>query len=317
MRFVKMPKKIISLLLTLVLVIALPVLCALNAGAEEMTTVIFEGKTYEVPVGETFVFETRLEAPGYATAGSIIKLQFDRDLLEIVRNSDGDIYETDLEGVLTLGDYTADGKGCSFGCAATRYDSDAILSGDKNLLARFLFRAKAAGTVEIVFLSDAFEFNVFTSASDTTPVVAVVGGKETGAVDSYKFIGNSITVREIEDYQEYVPDNGNGTSSNTGENEDPSAPDENAAPSNGSDDPDSPVSSDDSDGSDVAGNDQNDLNSGNSSEGEMASDDSQISEESGSEGGSSGTVALIAGVILVIAAIAVAVCVVIIKKKKK
>lgn len=213
-----MSKKIISLMLTVIMLSVTAVCLAFSAGAEGTTSVVFDGKTYDVAAGDTFVFETKLTAPDVSAAGGRVILKFDTDLIEVVKNDDDAIYETDLDGVLTVGDYTANGEGCSFAFGGTQYDDDAVLSGDKNVLVRFLMRAKAAGTTEIVFDEKSFDFSVFTSENPTEPVNVVSAGKVVNEDVDYTFIGNEITVKEFEYTQaENPPAKQNGSQQGTDE----------------------------------------------------------------------------------------------------
>ena len=190
-------KKMLSLVLTAVMLCTAISCFAFSAGAAEKTTVIFEGKTYEMAVGDTFVFETRLTAPGVSAAGGKVNLKFDANLIETVKNNRRSIYETDIEDVTTVGGNTAGEQGCSFAFAGTQYSEDNILSGEKNLYVRFLFRARAAGTTEIVFDNSSFDFSVFADEEALTPTQVVKNGVIVNGDVDYTFIGNEIIVREI------------------------------------------------------------------------------------------------------------------------
>ncbi len=202
-----MSKKIISSVMSLLVLVSFFALSTLCAGAqEEITEVVLDGETYNVPVGSTFVFETKVTMPDYAAAGGRVVLKFDVDKLAVVSSgSNADIYETDLGGALAVAGYTADGEGCSFAFASTGYSASDVLSGDKNTLVRFFFMAKSAGTAEIVFDSDSYDLNVFAKQDETTPVAVVSAGKETGELSGYTFAGNSITVEDFEFEEESDP----------------------------------------------------------------------------------------------------------------
>ena len=273
-----MMKKIVSLFLTLILVLSLPVICALNASAEDITKVVLDGNTYDVPVGETFVFETKISVPECSLAGGRVIVTFDKDFIEVVLNEDGQIYESDLSDIMAVGDYLSDGTGCSFAFAGTKYSPSAVLSGDKNVLVRFLLKAKKAGTAEIKFDKDSYDLNVFTTEDSNSPTAVVSSGENTGSVSGYEFVGNFITVREIENYQEY-PEGGISQ-----------LPDENGTDENGES-----ITPSDSDNA--------------------SSPDSQTNQDS-PQPGSSFSILFIVIIIIVIAAIAIAVTVIVRKGRE-